>query len=68
MPETSEQSARIAVARLQKAFASTPSGRRGDALGFEVVTSSEARSLVEALDAAEERLRTTGRRRASSAT
>ena len=63
MPETSEASARIVAARLQRTFASTPAGRRGDGLSVEVATSSRVRSLVDALTAAEERLVKADRRR-----
>jgi hypothetical protein len=60
MPETGEESARVAAARFERTFASTASGRRGDRLGIEVATSSKACSLVDALVAAEERLGGTG--------
>ena len=63
MPETSETSARTVAARLQRTFASTPAGRRGDGLSVEVATSSRVRSLVDALSAAEERLVKADRRR-----
>ena len=63
MPETSEASARVVAARLQRTFASTPAGRRGDGLNVEVATSSRVRSLVDALAAAEERLVKAGPRR-----
>jgi len=56
MPETSEESARVVAARLQRTFASTQAGTGGDGLNVEVATSSRVRSLVDALSAAEERL------------
>ena len=65
MPETTEQAAKVAAARLQRSFASTPSGGRGEPLHIAVVTSSRGRSLFDVLAAAEERLRTAESRRAS---
>jgi GGDEF domain-containing protein len=66
MPETSEHAARAAAGRLERTYGSTASGDNGDILRIAVATCSRSRSLIEAVEDAEERLGIVDPRRMSS--
>jgi GGDEF domain-containing protein len=66
MPETGEDAAKAAAGRLERTYGSTPSGDNGEILRIEVATCSRSRSLIEALEDAEERLGIVDLRRMSS--
>ena len=66
MPETAEHAARAAAGRLERMYEATPSGDSGERLRIAVATCSGSRSLIEALEDAEERLGIVDQRRMSS--